>query len=47
MKWFFKLLMELNKVVLPSYAKKDPATLNNFQKAVLGFRYWVLMKALK
>ncbi|TCO25071.1 hypothetical protein EV200_104106 [Pedobacter psychrotolerans] len=45
-KQVFKVLAKLNKVVLPSLYKKDPNKLNTFQKAILGYRYWVLTKAL-
>lgn len=43
----FKFLVKLNKLILPSYYKKDPIKLNTFQKAVLGFRYWALTNSLK
>lgn len=43
---FFKILARINKVILPSLYKKDPMKLTTFQKAVLGYRYWVLTKAL-
>lgn len=45
-KVFFKLLLGFNRIVLPSYYKKDPMKLSTFQKAILGFRYWVLINAL-
>ncbi len=45
-KLLFKCLLALNKRVLPKYSGRDPATLNKFQLAVLGFRYWVLKNAL-
>jgi hypothetical protein len=45
-KQLFKLLVKINKRLLPSYYKVDPMKLGTFQKAILGFRYWVLMKAL-
>ena len=43
----FKLLVKLNKLILPSYYKKDPMKLSTFQKAILGFRYWALTNSLK
>ncbi len=46
-KQIFKLLVKLNKLVLPSYYKKDPMKLSIFQKAILGFRYWVLTNSLE
>lgn len=45
-KQVFKFLAKLNKVMLPSLYKKDPNKLTTFQKAILGYRYWVLTKAL-
>lgn len=43
---FFKLLVKLNKAVLPSYYKRDPFKLSTMQKAILGYRYWVLTNSL-
>ncbi len=34
----FKLLLELNKVVLPGYDQNDQMQLATLQKAILGFR---------
>jgi len=45
-KQFFRLLVRLNKMVLPSYYNHDPMRLTNLQKAVLGFRYWALTNSL-
>jgi len=45
-KALFKALVKINNVILPSLIKKDPNKLTNFQKAILGYRYWVLTKAL-
>ncbi|WAC39587.1 hypothetical protein [Pedobacter sp. SL55] len=44
---FFKVLVKLNKIVMPSLHKKDPMQLSNFQKAILGFRYWALTNSMK
>ncbi|WP_199120820.1 hypothetical protein [Pedobacter sp. ASV28] len=44
---FFKALVKLNKLILPSYYKEDPMKLSTFQKAILGFRYWALTNSLK
>ncbi|WP_162926554.1 hypothetical protein [Pedobacter chitinilyticus] len=46
-KAFFKALVKLNKLVLPSYYQKDPMRLSTFQKAVLGFRYWALTNSME
>ena len=45
-KSIFKLLLALNNKVLPSYYQKDPSRLSKTQKAILGYRYWVLTHAL-
>jgi len=45
-KLLFKGLLKINNAILPSLYKKDPNKLSTFQKAVLGYRYWVLTKAL-
>ncbi len=45
-KSFFKVLVKINNAVLPSLYKKDPNKLSTFQKALLGYRYWALTKAL-
>lgn len=42
----YKLLVWLNKLILPSYYKKDPMKLSTFQKALLGYRYWALINSL-
>jgi hypothetical protein len=43
----FRLLVKINKAVLPSYYNHDPQRLSTFQKAILGFRYWALTNSLK
>lgn len=45
-KGLFKLLVNVNNIILPRYTGKDPATLTRFQQAVLGFRYWALINSL-
>jgi len=45
-KGLFKILVKINKALLPSLYKKDPNKLTTFQKAILGYRYWVLTNAL-
>jgi len=42
----FKILVKINKAILPSLYKKDPFKLTPFQKAILGYRYWVLTQSL-
>ncbi|WP_316758855.1 hypothetical protein [Pedobacter aquatilis] len=45
-KGLFKVLAKINKIILPSLYKKDPSKLSAFQKAILGYRYWVTTNAL-
>ncbi|WP_199757070.1 hypothetical protein [Pedobacter sp. KBW06] len=45
--WLFKMLAKVNKMVLPSLYKKDPMKLSTLQKAILGYRYWVLTNSLR
>jgi len=46
-KSFFKLLVKLNKAILPSYYDHDLSKLSNLQKAIVGYRYWALTNSLK
>jgi len=45
-KGLFKLLVKVNNTILPRYTGKDPAKLTKFQQAILGFRYWALVRSL-
>lgn len=47
-KAFFKLLARLNKLVLPSYSKKqlDLSKATKMQMAIIGWRYLVTTNAL-
>lgn len=47
-KAFFKFLAKLNKVLLPSYSKKqlNLAEASKFQMALIGWRYYVTTRAL-
>jgi hypothetical protein len=46
--YFFKFLAKLNKIVLPSYSKKqlELAKATKFQMAIIGWRYFVTTNAL-
>ncbi|WP_276088473.1 hypothetical protein [Pedobacter sp. JY14-1] len=44
---FFKVLTKINKLMLPSLYKKEPGKLSTLQKAILGYRYWALIRSLK
>lgn len=47
-KSFFKILAKLNKMLLPSFSKKqlDLSKASKFQLAIIGWRYYVTTKAL-
>lgn len=45
-KQLFKLLVKLNKLILPSLYKVDPMKLTTIQKAILGYKYWALTNSL-
>jgi len=46
-KIIFQLLAKLNKIVLPSYAKRDLTKLSKFDWAIIGWRYWVTIHAIE
>jgi hypothetical protein len=46
-KTIFNILAKVNKVVMPSMAKKDLTKLTNWQKAIVAYRYWVTTNALE
>jgi hypothetical protein len=45
---FFRILARLNKLLLPSYSKKklDLSKASRLQMAVIGWRYYVTLRAL-
>jgi len=47
-KSFYKLLVKLNKAILPSFSKQrlDLAKASKLQMAVIGWRYFITTKAL-
>jgi hypothetical protein len=45
-KAFFKFLAKLNKVLLPSLAKLDMNKLSKYDKALIAYKYWVVMHVL-
>ena len=44
----FKLLAKINKFILPNYTKEqlDLAKATKFQKAIIGYKYWVTKNSL-
>ncbi|WP_374442371.1 hypothetical protein [Epilithonimonas sp.] len=45
-KSFFRILNNINKTILPKYSKRDFTKLNKIQKAIFGYRYFVLINSL-
>ncbi|WP_185097244.1 hypothetical protein [Chryseobacterium sp. Leaf180] len=45
-KSFFKFLHKINKAVLPKLSNKDPLKLTKWQKAILAYRYYVLINSM-
>lgn len=45
-KTFFKIIAKINKKVLPSFAKKDLTKLKKWEKAIVGYRYYVTKNSL-
>ncbi|MEM6721732.1 MAG: SsrA-binding protein [Bacteroidota bacterium] len=47
-KSFFKILAKLNKLLLPSFSKRqlDLSKASKFQLAIIGWRYYIITKAL-
>jgi len=44
---FFKILVRLNKAILPGYYDHDLSKLSKLQKAIVAYRYWALTNSLK
>ena len=45
-KYLFKGLATVNKIMLPSLITKDLSKLKNYEKLILGYRYWVTKNSL-
>ncbi|WP_298501573.1 SsrA-binding protein [uncultured Maribacter sp.] len=45
---FFKFLAKMNRIILPSYSKKqlDLSKASRLQLAIIGWRYWITTRAL-
>ena len=46
MKALFKVLAKVNKAVLPKSYTRDLNRLSKFDKALVGWKYWVLLRSL-
>ncbi len=45
-KYFFKILARINKIILPSLAKKDLTKLKKWEKAIVAYRYIITKNSL-
>ncbi len=45
-KSIFKLLLKFNKTFLPSVSKLNVYKMSKMDKALVGYKYWVLLNAL-
>ena len=45
-KYIFRILAVMNKLIMPKLYKKDIAKLKNYEKVILGYRYWVTKNSL-
>lgn len=45
----YSILAKINKAILPSFTKNglDISKANNFQKAILAYRYFITVRSLK
>ncbi len=46
-KSLFKALAKINKLILPRYSKRDITKLSKFEKAIVGYRYWITIHSLE
>lgn len=44
---FFKLLVKVNKALLPKVYKLDMNNLSKMDKALIGYKYWVTKNSLE
>jgi hypothetical protein len=45
-KMTFRILAQINRIVLPRYSKRDLNKLSKIDKALVAWRYWVTLNAL-
>ena len=45
-KYIFKGLAVMNKLIIPKLHKKDILKLKNYEKIILGYRYWITKNSL-
>ena len=44
--YVFKAIAVMNKLIMPKLYKKDITKLKNYEKVILGYRYWVTKNSL-
>ena len=42
----YKVLVRINKLILPRYSKRDLNKLSKFDKAIVAYRYWITLHSL-
>ena len=45
-KYIFRSLALINRFIIPKLYKKDITKLKNYEKVILGYRYWVTKNSL-
>ena len=45
-KYIFRSLAVMNKLIMPKLYKKGGVKLKNYEKVILGYRYWVTKNSL-
>ncbi|MBY0433095.1 MAG: hypothetical protein K2U26_03195 [Cyclobacteriaceae bacterium] len=45
-KTLFQILARINKIILPSFGKRDLTRLGKVEKALVAYRYWVTHNVL-
>ena len=45
-KYFFRALAVMIKLIMPKLYKKDITKLKNYEKVILGYRYWITKNSL-
>lgn len=43
----YRILAEINKILLPKYSRKDLTKLSKMDQAIIAYRIWVTKKVLK
>ena len=45
-KYIFRSLAAMNTLIMPKLYKKDITKLKNYEKVILGYRYWITKNSL-